>query len=151
MKLDQALSMGGAEKAELMRQAYGYVQRSSTTRWAEAFLKDLKQAHRPATISYYLGEQSVNVDLRVVLQKTEMRRLNVFEVDAAFAGANRCVLFFDHEALPILDYARDAMQPSQQALDDLREIALDSRNTVIVFSNQSKEVMTSYFTPDDYG
>jgi trehalose-6-phosphatase len=34
-------------------------------------------------------------------------------------------------------------------LDDLEEIALDTRNTVIVFSNQSKEVMNDFFELDN--
>jgi len=152
MKLDQALCMTSIEKAELMKQAYSYVQRNSTTKWVDAFLKDLKQAYKPSSVSYYLGEQSVTLDfsVRVIHQKTEMRKLNLFEADSSFANSNKCVLFVDHEALPILEYAKDSMAPTKQILDDLREIALDSRNTVIVFSNQCKEVMSSYFNQEDY-
>lgn len=64
-----------------------------------------------------------------------MRKLNIFECDSYFANANRCVIFVDHEALPIVDYAKDSMRPTMQVLEDLEEIALDHRNTVIVFSN----------------
>ena len=39
-----------------MKQAYSYVQKTSTTKWVEAFLKDLKYAYKPSSMSYYLGD-----------------------------------------------------------------------------------------------
>ena len=41
------------------------------------------------------------------------------------------------------------MKPCQSVLDDLEEIALDSRNVVIVFSNQSADVMEESFKEVD--
>lgn len=37
------------------------------------------------------------------------------------------------------------MRPTRATLDDLEEIAVDSRNTVIVFSNQCRNVMSELF------
>lgn len=45
----------------------------------------------------------------------------------------------------MMDYAKDSMKPTREVLEDLEEISLDSRNTLIIFSNQSKEVMKEYF------
>ena len=42
MKLDQGLCMTSKEKVEMMKQAYSYVEKTSTVKWAENFLKDLK-------------------------------------------------------------------------------------------------------------
>jgi trehalose 6-phosphate synthase len=55
-KLDQALSMSPAEKEELMKQAVSYLEKASTSKWVDSFLKDLKIAYKPRSISYYLGE-----------------------------------------------------------------------------------------------
>ena len=38
------------------------------------------------------------------------------EVESHFSNSNRCVIFVDHEALPILEYARDAMRPYRQVI-----------------------------------
>jgi trehalose-phosphatase len=55
------------------------------------------------------------------------------------------VIFIDHEAIPSVEYAAESMKPTREALDDLEEISLDKRNTLIIFSNQSKEVVKEYF------
>lgn len=77
----------------------------------------------------------MELNLRVIHCKTQLRKLNVFDCDSYFSSAKKCVLFIDHEALPTVDYAEDSMRPTRSTLDDLEEIALDSRNTVIIFSN----------------
>jgi len=41
------------------------------------------------------------------------------------------------------------MRPIKSTLEDLEEIALDSRNTVIIFSNQGKVGMSEYFDLKD--
>ena len=42
MKLDQGLCMTTKEKGDMMKQAYSYVEKTSTVKWTESFLKDLK-------------------------------------------------------------------------------------------------------------
>jgi hypothetical protein len=39
-----------------MKQAVSYLEKASTSKWVESFLKDLKIAYRPRSM-YYLGEQ----------------------------------------------------------------------------------------------
>lgn len=101
----------------------------------ESFLKDLKIAYKPRSVVYYLGEQNINVDSRVMHSKTDLRKLNVQDCDNDFFCANKCVIFIDHEALPILEYSKETMAPSKSILDDLDEITLDNRNIVVVYSN----------------
>eukprot|EP00347_Sterkiella_histriomuscorum_P002755 403366928 len=147
LKLDQGLSMTPLEKGDLMRQAYGYVQRTSTSKWVESFLRDLKYAYKPSSMSYYLGDQNINMayNMRVIHSKSQLKKLDLFECDSNFQNSKRCVIFIDHEALPTLDYAQDTMMPIRSTLEDLEEIAVDSRNTVIIFSNQSKNTMKELF------
>lgn len=38
-----------------MKQAVSYLEKASTSKWVESFLKDLKIAYRPRSM-YYLGE-----------------------------------------------------------------------------------------------
>lgn len=57
-KMDQAISMSSQEKEELMKQAVSYLEKASTSKWVESFLKDLKIAYRPRSV-YNLGEQSL--------------------------------------------------------------------------------------------
>ena len=47
----------------------------------------------------------------------------------------------------MLDYAKENMTPTQQVLDDLREIASDplNRNIVVIFSNQSVLMLEDHF------
>lgn len=54
-----------------------------------------------------------------------------------FLKSSKCVIFIDHEALPTLDYSKESMTPTSEALEDIKEIASDplNRNIVIVFSN----------------
>jgi trehalose-6-phosphate synthase len=54
-QLDQALSMNPFQKEELMTHAVSYLEKASTSKWVESFLKDLKIAYRPRSV-YYLGE-----------------------------------------------------------------------------------------------
>lgn len=48
--------MSSQEKEELMKQAISYLDKASTSKWVDSFLKDLKIAYRPRSISYYLGD-----------------------------------------------------------------------------------------------
>lgn len=43
------------EKEELMNLTYNYVRKNSTSKWVNSFLKDLKLAYTPTSVSYYLG------------------------------------------------------------------------------------------------
>ena len=56
-KLDYCLSMTPAEKEELMKQAVSYLEKASTSKWVDSYLRDLKIAHKPRSISYYLGSE----------------------------------------------------------------------------------------------
>lgn len=69
------------EKEELMKQAISYIQKTSTTKWVESFLKDLKIAYKPKSVSYYLGDQPINNDSRLIHEKTELKKLNIQECD----------------------------------------------------------------------
>ena len=55
------------------------------------------------------------------------------------------MIFIDHQALPVVEYAKDSMKPTKEVLADLEEISLDTRNTLIIYSNESKELMKEYF------
>ena len=56
--------------------AYSYVQKTSIHKWVELFLKDLKLAYKPTTVSYYLG-LSVGLDFRIIHTKSEMRKMDI--------------------------------------------------------------------------
>ncbi len=43
------------EKTDLLEQAVSYLERHSTITWAHSFLKDLKRAHEPTNLSYFMG------------------------------------------------------------------------------------------------
>lgn len=149
-KLDEAISMSPPEKEELMKQAVAYIEKASTSKWVDSFLKDLRIAYKPRSVSYYLGEQSLGVDSRVILQRSELRKLNLqLACESDFLSSSKCVIFIDHEALPTLEYSKDLMCPTPQALEDIREIASDplSRNIVIIFSNQTVPIVEEHFAP----
>jgi trehalose 6-phosphate synthase/phosphatase len=111
----------------------------------ESFLKDLKLAYKPTSISYFLG---INVahQFRLINQKNDLRKLNVAEVESSFFNSNKCVIFIDHEALPTIEFGKNSMQPSEQVLESIEEISLDNRNTVIVYSHQSRKVLEETFS-----
>ena len=67
-------------------------------------------------------------------------------MDQWFAESNRSVIIVDEEAIPMTEYGGgQETQPSKQFLEDLEEITLDNRNIVVIFSNQSVEVLESHF------
>ena len=147
-KLDRALSMSPSEKEDMMKQAVSQLEKASTSRWVDSFLKDLKIAYKPRSVSYYLGEQRIGYDTRVILSRSELRKINIQAAcESDFKGASKCVIFVDHEALPILDYSKEDMRPTPAALEDLKQLASDplNRNIVIVFSNQSKAQVLDHF------
>lgn len=47
-----------------------------------------------------------------------------------------------------MDYAKENMTPTQQVLNDIREIASDplNRNIVVIFSNQSVLMLEDHFS-----
>lgn len=47
--------------------------------------------------------------------------------------------------MPKVDYAEWLHVPNHQALEDLDEISMDSRNVVIIYSVQSKETLEEIF------
>lgn len=48
-----------------MKQAVSFLEKASTSRWVDSFLRDLKIAHRPRSASYYLGDQSWGLASRI--------------------------------------------------------------------------------------
>jgi trehalose-6-phosphate synthase len=75
-KLDYCLSMSPAEKEELMKQAVSYLEKASTSKWVESYLRDLKIAHKPRSISYYLGAEQHKDSATNVILRSDMRMLN---------------------------------------------------------------------------
>ncbi len=63
--------------------------------------------------------------------------------DQDFAQSNKCVIFIDHEALPVVEYSKESMTPKPSVLENIREIVSDplNRNIVIIYSNQSVGVL----------
>ncbi len=106
------MTLGRKEKADLIKQALTYIEKNSTQKWVESFLKDLKLAYKPTSISYFLG---INVahQFRLINQKNDLRKLNIAEVESCFFNSNKCVIFIDHEALPTIEFGRNTMQPSE--------------------------------------
>lgn len=83
-----------------------------------------------------------------MLQRSDLRKLNLMQAcDQDFPDSNKCVIFIDHEALPVLEYSKENMTPDSQVLEDIKEIASDplNRNIVIVFSNQSVPMLQEHF------
>lgn len=66
-----------------------------------------------------------------------------------FLPASKCVIFLDHEALPIIEYSKEEMSPTTEVLEYIKELASDplNRNIVIVFSNQSVQMLSEHFAP----
>ena len=74
-KLDTALSMSSNDKEDLMKQAVSFLEKASTSKWVDSFLKDLKIAYKPRSVSYYLGDQHLNDSSRVIVQRSDLRKL----------------------------------------------------------------------------
>ena len=94
----------------MIKQAYSYVSKTSTFKWVDSFLKDLKIAYKPTSVSYFLG-LTVGFDFRIINTKSELRKLDIQDCSSSFFSSNKCVIFLDHEALPILDFAKNNMYP----------------------------------------
>ena len=96
-----------------MRSAIHYLQKTSSTKWVESFLREMKIAYKPQLVTYYLGaDYNITLDLRVIPHsKSGLRKFNIFACEDSFFDCNKCVIFIDHEALPILDYCKETMIP----------------------------------------
>jgi hypothetical protein len=57
--------MGSLEKIEMFESAVHYLEKHSTIKWAHSFLTDLKKAHQPTNLSYYMGA-SYNISKRLM-------------------------------------------------------------------------------------
>jgi hypothetical protein len=77
---------------------------------------------------------TIGLDFRIIQTKSELRKLDISECASEFYHSSKCVIFIDHEALPIVEYAKNNMQPLKCVLDDIEEISLDHRNTIIIYS-----------------
>jgi trehalose-6-phosphatase len=126
-----------------MKQAVSFLEKASTSRWVDSFLRDLKIAHRPRSVSYYLGDQWLGAATRIT--RSGLRKLPLQQVCDHFCLASRCLLFLDHETLPYLDYSAESMRPTPEVLEDIRELA--GHMTVVLFSNQSVERIEELFQP----
>ena len=76
-KLDQAITMSPNEKEDLMKSAIAYLDKASTSKWVDSFLKDMRIAYKPRSVSYYLGEQRIGFDSRVIHDRSGLRKLNI--------------------------------------------------------------------------
>jgi hypothetical protein len=54
-----------------------YLEKASTSKWVDSFLKDLRIAYKPRSASYYLGDQTLGLDSRVIVQRSDLRKLNI--------------------------------------------------------------------------
>jgi len=55
------------------------LEKASTSKWVESFLKDLKIAYRPRSM-YYLGEGALmneGLDAKAIVQRADVRKLNI--------------------------------------------------------------------------
>ena len=101
------------EKEDLIKQAVSYIEKTSTTKWVDSFFKDLKIAYKPKPVCLYLGDKNTPDLRRAIHFKNDLRRLNIFECDSEFFDSNKCLIFLDHEAIPILEYSKETMTPTK--------------------------------------
>jgi hypothetical protein len=102
--------MSSTEKEKNVLLAYQYIKHSSVTKWTTGFLKDLKCAHQPVEISYYLGlnlgtEDNQKQINRLMLNKSTIQKLPVETVVNNFMKRNKCVILINIDALPHLKFS----------------------------------------------
>jgi len=70
--------MSSKEKEQLISTAISYVEKISSTKWVQSFLKDLKIAYKPRSTNYFLGRMnSFGMSHRAIFNKSDLRRLNM--------------------------------------------------------------------------
>mmetsp|Transcript_40690 Transcript_40690/g.39295 ORF Transcript_40690/g.39295 Transcript_40690/m.39295 type:complete len:91 (+) Transcript_40690:2148-2420(+) len=84
--------------------ATSYVDRNTSYSWVEHFLKDLKTAHKPSSVAYYLGNDMEMSQFRFINYKSDIQKLNLELVENKFLKSNRCLIFMDHEIIPTAEF-----------------------------------------------
>ena len=102
--MDKALSMNEQTKLANMKQAFKYLEKKSVTDWTQGFLTDLKHAHNPVDMSFFLGFNFQDHTKKKFnrLMKSDIQKLNQEKVTNSFLKGNKCVIFIEIEALPHL-------------------------------------------------
>ena len=137
-----------------MQLAYSHIQRTSTTKWTENFLKDLMHAYQPNLTSYYLGmtfstrtragKNTTTSKRLMAADREDFTKLNLNQCYSHLLKAKRSVIIVEMEALPHQKFTKNSI-PTVEVIDQLHSLMTDSRNTVIIIGNHKKSSMEDWF------
>ena len=152
--LDTCLNLSRKKKEILMSKAYKYCCQFKFNGWVDHFLKELKDSYNPSkhleARYVYLGLSTVDC-LKANQQVSKSphtklpQLLNLTNFNTDFLHSNRSLIIINHEALPCKQYGKYHMQPQDQTIEYLKELTQDSRNIVVVISNEEKETVQQAF------
>jgi trehalose 6-phosphate synthase/phosphatase len=163
--LQHALTMGAVEREVRNNKHIEYVERNTTTTWAQLVLGDLKRASlanrtmsgqgdNVATVGFGLG-----LDFRIMHLEADFRPLDVDSVLKAYRSSLSRLLLFDFGGTLVKEEHRDAGyksyqkfhqktfrdKPSEKLIRCLKKISMDSSNIVFILSGKEKEWMQEAF------
>ena len=94
-RLDQAINMPPNEKEQRIKIASNYVERHSTLKWAESFLKDLKRTRAPEKSKYMVIGFGLN--LTFIKTRQGFEELDVAHVENCYEFSKKRLIFIDYE------------------------------------------------------
>jgi trehalose 6-phosphate synthase/phosphatase len=159
--LERAVSMADAERQERWEMDLAYLSEYSPVQWFEEYITDLRRARKKEGMR--IESIGFGARIRPVAVSSGFERLPIDGVMRSMAKAKRRVFFLDNEGTLAPDKRRlhreygapkgDFTQlsnhgtgPDEKTLECLRELASDSRNTVVILSGRSREQLEAWFS-----
>lgn len=104
----------------MFEQASHYLDKHSTLKWAHSFLTDLKRAHQPSNLSYFMGASFNNYKRLMHYNKNFIKITDgvMDQIQKKYQNSKNRLIVIDHEGTLPRKIASDP-EPSQQIVNIL--------------------------------
>ncbi|GMG98517.1 hypothetical protein Nepgr_000357 [Nepenthes gracilis] len=143
--MNEAISMGEAEKQLRHEKHYRYVSTHDVAYWARSFFQDLER-----TCSDHFKRRCWGIGLgfgfRVVSLDPNFRKLSIDAIVTAYQRSKSRAILFDYDGT-LMPQNSITKTPSQKVISILNTLCADSKNTIFIVSGRGRASLSDWFSP----
>lgn len=143
--LNQALSMGDAEKELRHEKHFRYVSTHDVAFWSRSFLHDLERICVDHFKKRCWG-MGISFGFRVVALDPNFRKLSIPCIVSDYKRAKRRAILLDYDGT-LMPQNSISKAPSQEVMNLLDALCEDEKNLIFIVSGRGRESLGKWFSP----
>ncbi|XP_057450907.1 probable alpha,alpha-trehalose-phosphate synthase [UDP-forming] 7 [Lotus japonicus] len=143
--MNEAISMGDAEKQLRHEKHYRYVSTHDVAYWSRSFLQDMERACTDLLKKRCWGI-GLSFGFRVVALDPNFKKLSIDSMVSAYKRATSRAILLDYDGT-VMPQNSINKSPSTEVISILESLCADPKNVVFIVSGRGRDSLSDWFIP----